>query len=59
MDKENCRTRPSLWRPVTEPVRIGFEKFNSLTPYDVLLNSPKLSLQFHCKKVGRIFFHLR
>ena len=24
--------------------------------YDVLLNSPKLSLQFPCKKVGRILF---
>ena len=30
------------------------------TPYDALLNYPKLSLQFPCKQVGRKFiFHLR
>ena len=30
------------------------------TPYDAFLNSPKLSLQFPCKQVGKKFiFHLR
>ena len=28
------------------------------TPHEVLLNSPKLSLQFPCKQIGRIWFFI-
>ena len=60
----NCTealTANELDNDCTIQSKVGFVSINLLspkTPYDVLLNSPKLSLKFPYKQVGRIWFFI-